>query len=66
MYFERDTVKSECSAQIFRKMMKYIKIKYKLLDTLTSFTVYSGVIKKKNNNNKALKMTSQSSFFSSP
>ena len=26
MYFESDTVKSDCPVQIFRKMMKYLKI----------------------------------------
>ena len=26
MHFESDTVKSDCSVQIFRKMMKYLKI----------------------------------------
>ena len=40
--FESDTVKSECHVQIFRKMMKYLKIKYRLLVYLTSFTVFSG------------------------
>ena len=41
--FESDTVKSDCPVQIFRKMMKYIKIKV----YLTSFTVFfSGDIKK--------------------
>ena len=34
--FESDTVKSDCSVQILRKMMKYIKIKV----YLTSFTVF--------------------------
>ena len=32
--FESGTVKSDCPVQIFRKMMKYIKIKY----SFTSFT----------------------------
>ena len=45
--FESDTVKSDCPVQIFRKMMKYIKIKYRLLVYLTSFTVFSRDIKKK-------------------
>ena len=56
--FESDTVKSDCPVQIFRKMMKYIKIKYRLLVYLTSFTVFSGDIKKKKKKKKALKMTS--------
>ena len=40
MYFENDTVRSDCPVQIFRKMMKYIKIYYRLLVHLTSFTVF--------------------------
>ena len=53
--FESDTVKSDCPVQIFREMMKYIKIKV----YLTSFTVFfSGDIKKKALLKKALKMTS--------
>ena len=36
MFFESDTVKSDCPVQIFRKMMKYINIKV----YLTSFTVF--------------------------
>ena len=67
----RDTAKSDCTVQIFRKMMKYIEIKYRLLVYLTSYTVFSGDIKKKplkmkkknseneeKKRNKALKMTS--------
>ena len=46
--FESDTFKIDCPAQIFRKMMKYLKIQYRLLVYLTSFTVFfSGDIKKK-------------------
>ena len=41
--FESDTVKIDCPVQIFRK------IQYRLLVCLTSFTVFSGDIKKKNN-----------------
>ena len=41
--FESDTVKSDCPVQIFRKMMKYIKIKV----YLTSLLCFSGDIKKK-------------------
>ena len=29
MYFESDTVKSDCPVQIFRKMMKYLKATHK-------------------------------------
>ena len=29
--FESDTVKSDCQVQIFRKMMKYLKMSYRLL-----------------------------------
>ena len=43
--FESDTVKSVCPVQIFRKMMKYIKIKV----YLTSFTVFFLEILKNNN-----------------
>ena len=38
--FESDTVKSDCPVQIFRKMMKYFKIKCRLLVYLTSCTVF--------------------------
>ena len=55
--FESDTAKSDCLAQIFRKMIKYLLILYRLLVYLTSFTVFSGEIKKKKKK-KALKMTS--------
>ena len=48
----RDTVKSDCPVQIFRKMMKYIEIKYRLLVYLTSYTVFSGDIKKTSENEK--------------
>ena len=44
--FESDTVKSDCPVQIFRKMIKHLKIKYRLLVCHTSFTVFSGDIKK--------------------
>ena len=40
------TIKSGCPIQIFRKMMKYLKIWYRLLVYLTSFTVCSGDKKK--------------------
>ena len=48
--FESDTVKSDSPIQIFRKIMKFVKIfkdLYRLLAYLTSFTVCSGDIKKK-------------------
>ena len=45
--YESDTVKSDCPVQNFRKMMKCLKIQYKLLISLTSFTVCFGDIKKK-------------------
>ena len=38
--FESDTANSDCPVQIFRKMMKYLKISYILLVYLTSFTVF--------------------------
>ena len=45
MYFESDTVKSDCTMQIFfRNIMKYLKILYRLLVYFTSFTVCSGDI----------------------
>ena len=46
MYFESDTVKSDCPVQIFRKMMTYINIKYRLLVYLTSFAVLLEILKK--------------------
>ena len=52
--FESDTVKSDCPVQIFREMMKYIKIKV----YLTSLTVFFLEILKKELYKKALKMTS--------
>ena len=55
MYFESDAVKSDCPVQIFRKMMKYIKIKNRLLVYLTKFTVYSGDIKRKKSSKKKKK-----------
>ena len=56
--FESDTVKSDGPLQIFRKMMKYLKTLYRLVVYLTSFTVFSGDIKK---NLKMAKMTRQKS-----
>ena len=38
--FESDTVKSDCYFQIFRKIMKYLKIQYRLLVYFT--TVFPG------------------------
>ena len=59
--FESDTVKSDCPVQMFRKMMKYLKIYH------TSFTVFfSGDIyikKKALTKKKKLKMTSQLVIF---
>ena len=37
--FESDIVKSDCPVQIFRKIIKYLKIWYRLLVYHTSFTV---------------------------
>ena len=45
--FESDTVKSDCPVQIFRKMIKYLKIKYRLLVYHTSFTVFLDILIKK-------------------
>ena len=50
--FESDTVKSDCPVQIFRKMIKYLKIKYRLLVYLTSFTVFFLEILKKKKKKK--------------
>ena len=60
--FESDTVISDCPVQIFRKMMKYIKIKV----YLTSLIFFLEILKENNNKKssikknkkKALKMTS--------
>ena len=49
--FESDTGKSDRHFQIFWKMIKYLKIEYKLLVYLTSFTVCSGDIRKKSSEN---------------
>ena len=71
-FFESDTVKSNCPVQIFRKMIKYSKIEYRLLVYHTSLTVFLDIliiiiiiiiiIKKKalkmKKKKKALKMTS--------
>ena len=38
--FESDTVKSDCQMQIFRRIVKYFKIQYRLLVYFTSFTVF--------------------------
>ena len=40
MYFESDTVKSDCPVHILRKIRKYLKILYRLFVYLTSFTVF--------------------------
>ena len=39
VYFESDTVESDCPIQSFRKMMKYLKIKYRLLVYLTNLDI---------------------------
>ena len=55
--FKSDTVKSDCPVQIFfKKVIKYLKIKYKLL----RFTILEALKKK---GGKALKMTSQQIIF---
>ena len=41
MHFEYDTVKSDCPVQIFRKMMKYLKI------TLLVLLFFLEILKKK-------------------
>ena len=52
--FENDTVKSDCPIQIFLEMMKFIKIQYRLLVYLTSFTVFFLEILNKNKYKKKL------------
>ena len=61
--FENDTVKSDCPVQIFRKMMKYLKIT--LLVLLFFWRYYRKKRKKKalKKKKKALKMTSQLVIF---
>ena len=51
--FESDTVKSDCPVQIFRKMMKYLKITFLVLLFFW----------RKKNLKKALKMNSQLVIF---
>ena len=41
MHFENDTVKSDCTVQIFRKMMKYLNI------TLLDLLFFLEILKKK-------------------
>ena len=60
MHFKNDTVKSDCPVQIFRKMMKYLKI---------TLLVFLEILKKKKKKSsekkkkKAQKMTSQLVIF---
>ena len=44
MYFESNAVKSDCPVQNFRKMMKCLKILYRLLVYHTSFTVFLDIL----------------------
>ena len=46
MYFESDTVKSDCPIQIFRKIMKYLKIYYRLLVNLLVLLFLMAIFKK--------------------
>ena len=57
--FESGTVKSDCPVQIFRKMMKYLKI------TLLVLLFFLEILKKKKKNSekKDLKMTRQLVIF---
>ena len=55
MYFESDTVKSDCPVQIFRKMIKHLKIKYRLLVYLLLVLLFLEILKKKNENIKKKK-----------
>ena len=45
--FESDTVKSDCPVQTFRKMVKYIKIKYRLLVYSLVLLFFLETLKKK-------------------
>ena len=71
--FESDTVKTDCPAQIFRKMMKYLKIYYRLLVNLTSFKFFQEILKKKKISEKKISSENdqstghlQSFFYSLP
>ena len=46
MHFENDTVKSDCPVQIFRKMMKYLKV---------TLLVFLEILKKKKSSEKKKK-----------
>ena len=67
-----DTVKSDCPVQIFRKMMKYLKIQCRLLvfTLLVSLFVSGDVKKKRLWKKNTLKITSEliifRAFFSPP
>ena len=50
--FESDTVKSDCPVQILRKMMKYIKIKYRPLVYSLVLLFFLEILKKKALKNK--------------
>ena len=45
--FENDIVKSDCPVQIFRKMIKYLKIYYRLLVYLLLVLLFLEIKKKK-------------------
>ena len=51
-FFESETVKTDCPVQIFRKMLKYLKIYYRLLFYLTCFTVFLEILKKSSENDQ--------------
>ena len=50
--FESDTVKSDCPVQIFRKMIKYLKILYRLLVYLLLVLLFLEILKKKKKKKK--------------
>ena len=60
---ESDTVKSDCPMHIFRKIMKYLKIFYRLLVYFTSCTVCSGDIKKSSEYNMTSVLVIFRAFF---
>ena len=57
--FESDTVKSDCPVKIFRKMIKYSKIQYRLLVCLICLDIKK---KKKSSENDQLTGHFQSFF----
>ena len=55
VFFESDTVKTDCPVQIFRKMIKYLEIKYRLFVNLTSLLFFMEIKKKSSEKEKKKK-----------